>query len=535
MFTSRLQHCFLACALGITVHHGILIRGEWHLYPASIVISHLIGFAAYHLSQNYYGHQSWYLTALPAIAYLAALFSSITIYRLFFHRLRMFPGPRLAAVSKLWHVWMCRNSRGHLVLDALHKKYGPFVRTGPNELTIFHPLAFEYLDGPKSRTTRSEWYDILQPITSVVMSREKSLHSARRKIWERAFSLSYVTEYYRRINSHIQVLTDKIEERLEEPIVLNDLLFRLFFDSMGDFGFGQDFGTLKHGNRVQGLEVMRGLSALLGIISPAIWIARAAFAFFPGVWKIKHFVQLQKFSERCARDKTRISISSAFLQEYERLGVNTASNQFLRGESSTLLIAASDTAAPSAMAIFYFLAQYPEHAARIQEELINVDCTDVKSLALLPHLNGVINEAMRLIPGIPTFGNRFSPPEGFMAGDTFIPGSVTLCAPRYSIHRLENAFERPTEFIPERWYKSPKLIKEKAAFAPFSMGRTMCIGKNIALAQLRLVTAALLSRYNIEFAADTGNGQAVERDMLDQLTAKPGDLTVVWHRRSIIG
>jgi hypothetical protein len=60
------------------------------------------------------------------------LFSSITIYRIFFHQLKRFPGPRLASLTKLWHVWKCRDSRGHLVLQAWYEEYGEFVRTGKN-------------------------------------------------------------------------------------------------------------------------------------------------------------------------------------------------------------------------------------------------------------------------------------------------------------------------------------------------------------------------------------------------------------------
>lgn len=64
--------------------------------------------------------------------YSLGLFGSIAIYRLFFRRLRTFPGPRLAALTKLWHVYQCWDSRNHLVLDAFHKKYGTVVRTGKN-------------------------------------------------------------------------------------------------------------------------------------------------------------------------------------------------------------------------------------------------------------------------------------------------------------------------------------------------------------------------------------------------------------------
>lgn len=62
-------------------------------------------------------------------------------------------------------------------------------------------------------------------------------------------------------------------------------------------------------------------------------------------------------------------------------------------------------------------------------------------------------------------------------------------------------------------------------------GRTLCVGKSLALAQMRFVAAALLKRYNIRFAPGSENGKAVERDLRDQLTARPGELILTFERR----
>ena len=64
--------------------------------------------------------------------YLLGLFSSMVAYRLSpYHRLHKFPGPRLAAASKLWHVWQCRDSRNHELMDRLYEEYkSDFVRIG---------------------------------------------------------------------------------------------------------------------------------------------------------------------------------------------------------------------------------------------------------------------------------------------------------------------------------------------------------------------------------------------------------------------
>ena len=131
---------FIAIILGILAHHGVFIKGKWHLRAPALVMFHIAfifltwGVRTWKHPVERYGSL---LTAIELFGwYLMALFCSITVYRLFFHRLKHFPGPRLAVVTKLWHVFQCRDSRNHLVLDLMHKKYGNFVRTG--ELMITH-------------------------------------------------------------------------------------------------------------------------------------------------------------------------------------------------------------------------------------------------------------------------------------------------------------------------------------------------------------------------------------------------------------
>ena len=113
---------------------------------------------------------------------------------------------------------------------------------------------------------------------------------------------------------------------------------------------------------------------------------------------------------------------------------------------------------------------------------------------------------------------------------------------------VESCFEQATEFIPERWYSKPEMIKNKNAYAPFALGlpplhlssfrhtnanfpgRYSCVGKNLALQELRYVTALLASKYDISFPPGE-DGRSVEEDTLDQFTSNPGDLRVVFRAR----
>lgn len=126
----------LAVITAVFVHHGLFVHEEWHLHSAAILFYHSLALVLYTAFLAIV-EQCATIPALMAAtsvfgAYLTALLTSIAVYRVLFHRLSRagFPGPPLTRISKLWHVWACRDSKNHLVLDRLAQQYGDFVRTG---------------------------------------------------------------------------------------------------------------------------------------------------------------------------------------------------------------------------------------------------------------------------------------------------------------------------------------------------------------------------------------------------------------------
>ena len=104
--------------------------------PLIFVLHFLFGLFVVFLKIGKHGASpSAFIDSFLIIAgYLFGLFASIIEYRTSsFHRLHNFPGPKLAAISKLWHVWQCRDSRNHELMDFLHEEYGDFVRIGMNK------------------------------------------------------------------------------------------------------------------------------------------------------------------------------------------------------------------------------------------------------------------------------------------------------------------------------------------------------------------------------------------------------------------
>ena len=89
-----------------------------------------------------------------------------------------------------------------------------------------------------------------------------------------------------------------------------------------------------------------------------------------------------------------------------------------------------------------------------------------------------------------------------------VPEQTQLTLHTYSIHRAARYFHNPDAFLPERWFSSkhaadaPGLAGEHnvAAFMPFSYGPTNCVGKNLALMQMRVVICWMLRRFRFSKA-----------------------------------
>ncbi|KAG6836501.1 hypothetical protein H0H93_007430 [Arthromyces matolae] len=82
------------------------------------------------------GHESSWSASLQGILVILVCTCGQRVYRLFFHRLSAFPGPRLAAFT-LWYkafydIVMDGAWSDHLTV--LHATYGPVVRVAPNEV-----------------------------------------------------------------------------------------------------------------------------------------------------------------------------------------------------------------------------------------------------------------------------------------------------------------------------------------------------------------------------------------------------------------
>ncbi len=148
--------------------------------------------------------------------------------------------------------------------------------------------------------------------------------------------------------------------------------------------------------------------------------------------------------------------------------------QWLRGDTRLTIVGGSDTTAATLTFLFYHLAKDPSQVDKLRAELEPLldgkTRLDARDVAKAQHLNGVIQEALRLHPAIPSGFPRLTPPEGIMVSGTYIPGDTVVVLPVYAMQHDENNYADADQFVPERWYSRPEMIKNREAFLTWNIG-----------------------------------------------------------------
>ncbi|BCR94858.1 cytochrome P450 [Aspergillus luchuensis] len=470
-----------AFTLGVLAHSLYFRSGEHHLYPIRYLYTYgglsILVAATIQYAQNISFTRASTASLSLISTHLLGLYCSLIIYRTFLHPLGQFPGPLGARLSGFWLPAKLLHQPLYQVLEELHKKYGPFVRIGPSDLSIIHPDAVNIIYGFKSSCTKAPFYDLGAPVQSLHAHRNREAHDQRRRVWSPGFSDKSLRAYEKRI----QVYREKLIKLLTsagdgQAINISNYLTWYSYDVMGDLAFGKTFGMLDASANHWAIQILNDMLKPLEYSVP-IWALRLLGS-IPGM--NKDALRYEEFSHQ--RLKTRMretpdipDISSSLLVELQGRVPTTKEFYQLLGDVELIIAAGSDTTAAALITIIYELAKHPVHVKMIREELslCAVEPSGEymhEKIAGLRHLNGFINEVLRLHPPIGSIIPRKTPPEGIMIGDTYIPGNMTVSCPQWVIGRSNAFYENANRLLPERWYRYPEAMKYGSAYAPFLLG-----------------------------------------------------------------
>ncbi|KAL7951919.1 cytochrome P450 [Trichoderma barbatum] len=537
-----------AWAAGIAAHLLYFNRGEHHLAPQryvfAVAASFLAGIVLIRYSIFSDKPSTDWVSALSFstqihACFLDGLYLSLITYRLFFHPLNKFPGPLGARISTFWLSHHVRGLDTWKKIAALHDQYGPYVRVGPSELSIRDPKGVIALHGPASKCEKGANYDLTKPMTSLHMFRDRSLHNDLRRVWSQAFSDRALRGYEQRMREYRNVLFDRITAAEGQPIDVAKWFRFYSFDVMGDLAFGKSFNMLEKSQNHWAIELLDAGVFPLALQLP-VWLLRLGMS-IPILardwWKFVGFCR-DSLQSRLKCEPEVPDIMSTLLEPLKGREPSQEETDLLIGDAQLIIGAGSHTTAASMASIVYELAKHPQHIEKLRQELVHLvrdsrlDASP-DELAHLEHLNAVINETMRLHPPVPTTIYRLTPPEGVMIGSVHVPGSISVMCPQYALGRYEAVYSKADSFVPERWSQFPDMIKDKDAFAPFSTGPYGCIGKRLALMDIRQMISRLVWTFDIAFAPGE-DGTSFERDAIDAFMMTYGELSLTFKLRELI-
>ncbi|KAH7085894.1 cytochrome P450 [Paraphoma chrysanthemicola] len=91
---------------------------------------------------------------------------------------------------------------------------------------------------------------------------------------------------------------------------------------------------------------------------------------------------------------------------------------------------------------------------------------------------------------------------GITVNDIYVPEVTKINVHPWTIHHDSRLFEKPWDFIPERWIPSDgfKGTHTPDAYIPFALGAYSCIGKPLALLQIRMYLVCMVTTFDFEIA-----------------------------------
>lgn len=178
------------------------------------------------------------------------------------------------------------------------------------------------------------------------------------------------------------------------------------------------------------------------------------------------------------------------------------SDEELRDQVLTLVMAGHETTAKTLTWALYLLDRHPDERNRVEEEVDDVlrgrtpTAADVSGLVRCQH---VIEETMRLYPPVWTMTRRAT--EDDEIAGFHIPASTAVTFSQWGIHRDPRWHADPTAFDPGRFDERRRPTMPPFAYFPFGGGQRVCIGQHLALMETTLVLAMLVQQFRVRVDA----------------------------------
>lgn len=421
-----------------------------------------------------------------------------------YRRLSHINGPLIAAITPLWLFYHTLKGDVYAALEKNFKKYGSPLRVSPTLVQTSDPQSFRQWVAPKSPWQRGSWFDCAKfdPRAENILSmRDEKEHALRRQQLIPGYTGAGVRTLEVDIDKRVVELKALIYRftAKDETFDLAQVIHFLTLDVLTKIGFGEALGYLEKNEDL--FDYCKTSEAFFPVMELS--------ANFPLILK---FLQSPLMASAQPKPTDRIGFGAilgyahAIVDERIKSGAeyddmmgsfrkNGLSRIELESESVLLLLAGADSTATALRITLLYIITNPMVYARLRAE---INSTTVSSEVIsnsdaqeLPYLRAVILEGLRIFMPLTGLAGRVPLKGGLVLEGTYIPegAEIGLCA--YAMLRRTDLFGHDADsFRPERWIDGDaEFIQsmEKHHSLIFGAGRSSCLGKHIAMMELRKV------------------------------------------------
>jgi cytochrome P450 len=179
------------------------------------------------------------------------------------------------------------------------------------------------------------------------------------------------------------------------------------------------------------------------------------------------------------------------------------SERQLRDEVITLYLAGHDATSHTITWVLHFLALHPDLQQRLRKEaadLLSGSAPTYGQLRSLSYTQMVVQEAMRIRPAAALLVREVVSDDSI--GGYPLKGGTWILVSSYLTHNMGEFWPEPNIFRPERFSEEESMGRHPFAYYPFGVGPRTCIGNHLAFAEVQLILAMILQRY--EFVQPAG-------------------------------
>nr|WP_315252321.1 cytochrome P450 [uncultured Duganella sp.] len=441
------------------------------------------------------------------------------------------PGPRPWPLAG--NLPQVRPLRIHQDVEAWARQYGPLFRItfGRTPLLVVadHALVSAVLrdrpDGFRRPAVTARVSDEMGGRPGVFLAEGAAWRDQRRMVMA-ALAPHAVKAYFPSLVKVALRLQNRWRQAARDGSVIDlaEDLKRYSTDVVAGLAFGTEVNTIDGGEDV--------IQRHMDVVLPAV--ARRSIALFPYWRYIKlpqdrqldgHLLALNKaIDQLIAAARARLAAEPSRRERPANLleamicaadeGGSGVTDEAVAGNVTTMLLAGEDTTSNTLAWMLYLLQRNPAALRQARDEVMRIapatqDFT-IEQMDALDYLDACAQEAMRLKPVAP-----FIPLEALrdsVVGDVRVPsGGLVWCVMRND-SVADSQVPEAAAFQPERWLRRGDGAIDKHVSMPFGAGLRTCPGRYLALLEIKIAAAMLLSGFQIQ-SIDTADGTPPEELM----------------------